>query len=222
MNDILKNLQQRFSDAPWMHPCDVCVVGLGAVGQGVALSLLANGYEVHAFDYQKVNDSNVIPQQYKLSQVGTDKVFAFLQNARDFIGAEPHIYNELYNGFESEVIVSAVDNMVARKQIFETFKASKECQLFIDARMLPNQFQVFCVTKDKIDDYESHLFNDDDIPSINCSFKSSRHNNQLIHGYITWMVCNYVTNRELGQVVYDVPFLYEFNPNYLQLCNTQY
>ncbi len=219
MKSTLENLNSRYSAAPWLKECDVVLVGLGAVGQGVGLSLLANEYNVVAYDFDKVSVENVIPQGYNINQIGKGKCEAFLENARNFVGRQPLAYDKAYDGMAGEVMISAVDNMKTRKEIFEAFLDS-DAQLFIDARMIPCQFQVFCITKDeaKIEYYKNSLFSDDEVPSENCSFKSSRHTNQMIHGYITGLVCNYVTNRDKKIDIYDLPVEYLFNSNHLSLC----
>lgn len=216
----LKSLQSRFIDADWLKELDVVLVGLGAVGQGVGLSLLANGYNVVAFDFDEVDSNNVIPQGYSQAQVGFSKAIAFDENAEAFIGVTPTVFDRAYNGMTGEVMISAVDSMSARKQIFDAFLDS-DAKLFIDARMNPVQFQIFCVRKDNIEQielYKTFLYSDAEVPEQNCSFKASRHTNQIIHGTITSIVTNYVMNRELDAEVYRVPFLYEFNTNFL-LCN---
>lgn len=219
----LKGLNSRYSSADWLAPCDIILVGLGSVGHGTALSLLANGYNLVAYDYDTVSIENVIPQGYSTDQTGILKTEAFLRNANMFLETAPVVYNCEYNGMVAEVMISAVDNMRTRKQIFEAFLSSDEAKLFIDARMIPCQFEIYCVTKDerKIKDYMTSLFEDNEIPEQNCSFKSSRHTNQIIQGMITSFVCNYVANREKQLEVYDVPFKYSFNSNYLGLCNFQ-
>lgn len=223
MKNTRSELTSRYADASWLKDCNIVLVGLGAVGQGVGLSLLANGYEVHAYDNDTVNLHNCIPQGYSLDQVGLNKTTAFLQNAMNFIGIQPVLYTKLYDDFTGEVMISAVDNMVGRKQIFDAFLNDEDSKLFVDTRMIPSQFQVYCITKDeeKIKLYQNSLFDDKDIPEQACSFKSSRHTNQIIHGYITSMVCNYVVNRELGIDAFELPAYYSFNSNYISLCGSQ-
>ncbi|MDV7401605.1 hypothetical protein RZS08_59855, partial [Arthrospira platensis SPKY1] len=109
---------------------------LGAVGQGVGLSLLANGYNVVAFDFDEVDSNNVIPQGYSQAQVGFSKAIAFDENAEAFIGVTPTVFDKAYNGMTSEVMISAVDSMAGRKQVFDAFLDS-DAKLFIDARMNP-------------------------------------------------------------------------------------
>ena len=219
MSNSLKAFQARFSDAPWLKQLDVVLVGLGSVGQGVGLSLLANGYDVVGFDFDEVDVNNVIPQGYSQHQIGMLKTLAFDENANAFIGTNPVVFGTKYNGMTAEVMISAVDSMSARKEIFDAF-VNSDAKLFIDARMNPVQFQVFCVNKDNIERYKSYLYNDSEVPEQSCSFKASRHTCQTIHGIITSIVTNYVMNRELEEEVYAVPFLYEFNTNFLS-CTIQ-
>ncbi len=223
MSDLLKKLQSRFADAGYLEPHDIVLVGLGAVGQGVGLSLMAIGHNLHVYDNDKVNDVNCIPQGYFVDQIGMQKTMAFSENSINSFGVYPTTYPIKYDGLCGQIMISAVDNMVGRKQIFEAFKNSDEAQLFIDARMNPVEFQIYCVTKnaDRIQRYEETLFNDNEVASQNCSFKASRHTNQIIHGCITSFVCNWIENNHSKVPVYSVPFLYYHNTQILDLCSYQ-
>jgi len=219
------NLRKRYEDAPWLHPCDVVLVGLGAVGVGTGLSLLANNYDLHVFDYDTVSEENVIPQGYLKSHIGWDKTEAFNDLADNFINKIAFTYNLKYNGLCGEVMISAVDNMSGRKDIFETFLSDDTSKIFIDARMIPCQFEVYCVQKsipETIDKYRETLFEDSAIYSENCSFKSSRATNLSIHGYISSLVSNYVVNREENSNYLSCPFKYFYNSNFLELCQSIY
>lgn len=216
------NFNKRYSDATWLKPCDVIIVGLGAVGHGTGLSLLANGYHLTVYDYDTVSEENVIPQGYSRLQVNYPKTVAFNDNANVFINTQAIAYNKLYDGMSAEVMISAVDNMEGRKQIFESFMNDEDAKLFIDARMIPCQFTVFCLDKDSENfeenakTYEATLFTDSEVIYENCSFKSSRHTNLSIQGYISALVCNYVSNKDVR--VLEIPFQHEFNSNFFTLC----
>lgn len=218
------NLKKRYEDAPWLKPCDVILVGLGAVGVGTGLALLANDYDLHVYDFDNVSEENVIPQGYSINHIGWDKTVAFNDLAALFIGNIATLYSKKYDGMCAEVMISAVDNMVGRKQIFEAFLEDETAKLFIDARMIPCQFEVYCVQKDSpesIELYKESLFDDSAIASENCSFKSSRATNLSIHGYISAMVTNYVVNRDSEMSYLSLPYKNFFNSNFLELCQTQ-
>jgi len=223
MGILLNSLQARYKDANYLKEHDIVLVGLGAVGQGVGLSLLAIGHNLHVFDDDTVDTVNVIPQGYAIDQIGMQKVIAFACNADNFIGHSPITYDKKYDGLVGEIMVSCVDNMVGRKQIFEAFKESDEAKLFIDCRMNPVEFQVYCVTKedDRIQRYEETLFLDSDVESQNCSFKSSRHTNQIIHGVVTSLICNWIENKESEVPVCSVPFFYYHHTQIFDLCSHQ-
>jgi len=218
----VNNFNKRYSDATWLKPCDVIIVGLGAVGHGTGLSLLANGYHLTVYDYDTVSEENVIPQGYSKLQLNYPKTVAFNDNANVFINAQAIAYNKLYDGMSAEVMISAVDNMEGRRQIFESFMDDEDAKLFIDARMIPCQFTVFCLDKnsenfeENAKKYEATLFTDSEVIYENCSFKSSRHTNLSIQGYISALVCNYVSNKDVR--VLEIPFQHEFNSNFFTLC----
>jgi hypothetical protein len=100
--------------------------------------------------------------------------------------------------------------MKARKLMFEAWKRNPEKELFIDGRMLMEQGMIFCVTPDKIDAYEQHLFEDSEVLDQPCSAKATSHSGAIIAGLMVSAYTNYLTNMKLGVDVRDVPFKFDY------------
>jgi molybdopterin/thiamine biosynthesis adenylyltransferase len=75
----------------------------------------------------------------------------------------------------SQIVISCVDTMAARKTIFETCLKCKSVQLFIDTRMAGLQGQVYSVdmnNKKEIANYKKTLFGDDEAVRERCTARS--------------------------------------------------
>lgn len=211
----MKNMQQRFLDAEWLEPHEILVVGLGGAGNGIAQNLLAIGHEVHAYDFDEVSLENVYVQGYPKSLIKESKTEAFKTIVDDFLpGSTLEVYNQKYDGLSAQIMISCADSMSARKEVFDSFCASEESELFIDTRMAAEIFEIFTVQKSKpeqIEEYRNYLYLDSEVEEESCTYKATRFNANILHGITTRIVCNYILNKKLEDDVYCVPFHYFWN-----------
>ena len=110
---------------------------------------------------------------------------------------------------------SAFDNMEARKSFFKIWKRNIEypmetgIPIFIDGRLEAEQLQIFCVTRERISQYEEYLFSDSEIEDTTCTMKQTSHVAAMIAAFMTSFFTNHVTNMVEKNYVRDVPFLFE-------------
>ena len=104
--------------------------------------------------------------------------------------------------------------MEARKTMFNTWKKFAllypETAIFIDGRLELESFQIFCVTPDRIADYEKHLFSDSVIEEAACTLKQTSHTAAMIATTMTAFLTNHIANLNLDIKLREVPFFYEF------------
>jgi len=132
-------------------------------------------------------------------------------------------------------VFSAFDNMQARKDMFsnwknyvkewkeagEAIKVAKDLgvstvelelgrdaktPIFIDGRLLMEQLTVFCVTPDKIEEYEKHLFDDSEVAEEPCTLKQTSHTAAMIASYMTSFFTNHFANTQTGENDRNIPF----------------
>lgn len=217
----------RWSGAEWATETrHIRLIGVGGIGSWTAFSLSRINHNLELIDEDVVDKTNVKGGQlYRTSDVGRYKTEAVRDIIRQF-GCQNQIscYTENYNqedfGF-NEITICGLDNMKSRKEVFNVWKEGlkesvshiKEC-LFIDGRLLLENMQIFTIKGDDevaIKEYEEkHLFNDSEVPELDCTTKQCTFGAMIIAGLITATLCNWLTNVKMGIEMREVPFYQRF------------
>lgn len=210
----------RFKDAPWFSSQTeelVLVGGAGGIGSWLTFFLARAGFKPFVFDFDTVEEHNIGGQMFRTQDIGSFKVKAVQSIVYQFCNKE-------INTFEVKVdentqthyfMFSAFDNMEARKNLFNVWKKSLETSvvtpIFIDGRLTMEQLQIFCVTPENMNEYETnHLFEDSEVEDAPCTMKQTTHSAAMIASHMVAFFTNHLTNIYEREVVRDVPFLYEF------------
>lgn len=226
---IVDPMRSRFSDAPWMtylNSKDVIVVGAGGIGSWVTMCLARIGCSVTLFDADTFEVHNMGGQLVMDGYVGMNKTRAVAEICGQLTGYSSVVsgMSEMYNegSFTNPIMISAVDSMKARKLIFEKWTilyGEDEEAIFIDGRLLAEDYQVYAVTKGRLEAYRATLFNDEDVPTENCTLKSTTHCGLGIASDMIGVLTNHAANmttRPQGFEVRDVPFkIVKSIPNFL-------
>ena len=163
-------------------PNTIGIVGCGAVGSFVAISLAKMGLiNFHLFDFDKVAEHNLPNQFFIESDVGEYKANATSINMDKF-NSDIYVCSHLKKirantimKFNQEIVVCCVDKMAVRKIVFEKAIKDKKCQLFIDTRMGGLQGQVYTVDMGNVKarkEYRKSLFKDKDAVQLRCTERS--------------------------------------------------
>jgi molybdopterin/thiamine biosynthesis adenylyltransferase len=209
----------RFKDAPWFPQRDelVMIGGAGGIGSWLAFFLTKAGFKPTIYDFDIIEEHNVGGQLFRPSDIGTLKVNAIFNIIKEFCGDEINTVSEKIdeNSPTHYFMFSAFDNMEARKYLFEVWKKSiPNCPvtpIFIDGRLTMEQLQIFCVTPDKIEEYENnHLFNDSEVEDEACTMKQTSHSAGMIATHMVGLFTNHITNIYEREILRDIPFYYEF------------
>lgn len=142
------------------------IVGVGAVGRNVALTLASMGaMRITLYDMDTVEDHNVTTQGFPQAQVGQRKVDAV---KADILRVDPEIeVDALHEEFErgkptGDVVFCCVDSMKARRMVWTGCKHS--AKFFADARVMGEVINVLAVkdpqTEPFEDGYEASIFDD--------------------------------------------------------------
>lgn len=211
--------RDRFKDADWFPKGDETVVigGQGGIGSWLTLLLSRIGYNLVTYDFDTVEEHNIGGQYFKSSDIGKYKTIAIRDNVMEYANNSITVFNEPIseNTIFSPFMMSAFDNMKARRDLFEIWKQSFEISnhypIFIDGRLEPEMFQIFCVRPHQAELYEKEcLFDDSAVEELSCTFKQTSHTAAMIAGHMTAFFTNHISNIHNKGDIREIPFLYEY------------
>lgn len=215
---MLQQQFDRFKGAPWFPKNDesIMIGGAGGIGSWITLFLTRAGFSPIVYDFDIIEEHNLGGQLFRSTDINKHKVIALHDIIKEFAGKEINVINQRIT-IESPThhfMFSAFDNMQARADLFAVWKKSiNNCPvtpIFIDGRLEMEQIQIFCVTPDRIEQYEEHLFGDSEVMDAPCTMKQTSHSASLIASLMTAFFTNHMTNIYERNKSRDVPFYYEF------------
>ena len=220
-------LRSRFSSITWASPLlmntPILVVGAGGIGSWTALFLARVGYNsITVMDDDIVQKHNIGGQFHPINNVGSSKVASLyneVQRMANKLLTTQQLKFTDRSVVRHPIVISAVDSMEARVNIFNAWKKyiekstdsinDKKVALFIDGRLLAEQLQVYFVTPDRIEDYEKTLFPDSEAEPEMCSNKQTTHFAATIAADIIKGLSNYMATIIDPDCARTIPFSIE-------------
>lgn len=130
---------------------------------------------------------------------------------------EPYVVRERIDIAYATTLKARFDEIGAITRIEPVIRIVKEVQgiptdtpIFIDGRLRAEQMQIFCVTPNRIEEYEKHLFDDSEVEDAPCTLKQTSHSAAMIGAHMTAFFTNHLTNNYSGDIDRTVPFLWEY------------
>lgn len=167
----------------WFDPdrtnASVTIVGCGGIGSFTALALAKLGVQrLTLVDYDVVEEHNIPNQLFGHGDLGLTKVRS-LADISDVLGGEAKWDcrdHRLQDGVPlSDVVISALDSMHARKDLWELVKGKPQCRLFLDARLAGQAIVLYAVRPMNPDDqagYEATLYSDKEAADDPCTARA--------------------------------------------------
>jgi len=130
------------------------IVGCGAGGSFTALTLTKLGVgKLVLYDMDVVEPQNIANQFFRLSDLGKNKALITKEICEAYKTNNQHIeaHPERFvnQPVKTDIVLALTDTIEARQDVFKQAVASSKCLLYIDARMLANDWQIYTVnTKD--------------------------------------------------------------------------
>lgn len=228
MSDISRTA--RFSTAPWYNntkPMRLMLIGLGGIGSHLAFQLSRLGKnKLYLYDDDSYESVNLAGQLVGASQVGQTKVEATKENI-DILSPGNTVYTAVEKFTENtpvnKYMFSGLDNMEGRKLIYEKWKETyygQEDAIYIDGRLSATEFQVLTLIGNNPSSFEQYekefLFDSSEAEPTVCTFKQTTYLAAMIAAQITGTFTNYLArkyseDKELAEVLYNVPFFYSYN-----------
>ena len=177
----------------------VTIVGAGGIGAATALAMAKCGFErLTVYDFDTLEEANGPNQMLPLSAsdrlkgdlfYGVYKVHALARLVYDMTLTAIRPVAERYVGQPlGEIVVSAVDSMAARRQIWSSALRSAEALFLLDGRMGRESLAIYAV--DLTDEaamgaYEETLHSDEEALPVPCTEKATIFTNLQIASWIT-------------------------------------
>ena len=158
---------------PYEFKDNVTIIGAGATGSWLALSLAKLGIEnITVYDFDVVEEHNIPNQAYNLKSfdgdghIGVPKVKALWDMVFLATGTQINIKNEKYtNQRLSGIVFLMVDSMEERKRIWEnSIKFKPSIRLLVEPRMgldVGRVYNVIPTDMQHIEQYEATYYSDD-------------------------------------------------------------
>jgi molybdopterin/thiamine biosynthesis adenylyltransferase len=201
--------------------CTVIVMGAGSIGGYSALALAKMGFpNIYVDDFDVVAEENISPQIYGPSYIGKPKTEALRQVILDLSGVnikqscnkcveipdQITLANFLAR-IPNLIVISAIDSMEARKNLFSICSASKTVKYFIDSRMaiqFLNCYAIDLYDKESIDKYRRTLFKDTEAIQEPCTNKSIAFTSMIAGGIVAKLTMDCV--KKIDSEVTEKPY----------------
>lgn len=205
---------ERFKDAPWYNGSKeekLVVVGVGGIGSNLLYYLTKTIplKKIVIVDPDTVESHNIGTQFFIPGGINEKKVDVIRTIMANF-GINPStiipLNRKVIKNDIMPITMVGVDNMDARKEVYEYWKSQDNREILIDGRLSANFYQVFTVLKGRENEYEKTLFSDEVVPDDMCTFKQTAYFAGLIGARIVHILVNYLINKYSGGEVCNIPF----------------
>ena len=200
---------QRFSGLFDMKNIHCTVIGVGGIGSWTVLGLAKMGVQhIRVFDPDRVSEENIATQLYSSETIDVSKTLALQYTVERL--TQPGIIDHCPFGIlpgsdeipPTRFLISAVDSIQARKDIWEVAKRSV-WEWYIDARMSAMSLTIHCVNCNDRAWYQTLLDGQDDrqIADEPCTSKATPFTGMIAGGFVTWTVALLYRGERVGKVL---------------------
>lgn len=179
----------------------IVLIGAGGIGSEVAVTLCKMGIgELTVYDFDKVEPHNLPNQGYRKDDLGKFKVDALKEICTAYSDVDFHAVPERFEDTprESCIVISGVDSMDSRKEIWKRIKLNPSVKMYIDGRMAREMLKVYRVNPSDLKSiaaYEKTLHSDEDAVEIPCTEKSIIYNVKAVAAFVAHQVRVFFTEQ---------------------------
>lgn len=154
------------------------IVGCGGIGSFTALALAKLGVQrLNLVDFDTVDEHNVPNQLFSRHQINDNKVAALHEHLSEQVGVKAATYCQpLQDGIpRAPVVISALDSMTARKDLWALVRYKLDVKLFLDGRLAGENVLLYAVDPTNPTDvkgYEGTLHSDEEGSDQPCTARS--------------------------------------------------
>lgn len=149
---------------------------------------------------------NIGTQFFTKNQVGKYKVEAISETIASSTDISLASFKKKFSNEYNPIIITALDNMKTRKEVYELWKSKEDREILIDGRLRASLYEIYVVIPGRETEYEKTLFEDSEVDEGLCTFKQTAYFGMLIGARITQCLVNYLTNKYAGEEICTLPF----------------
>lgn len=175
----------------------ITVIGAGAIGSFTTLALAKMGFgNITVWDHDHIDIENMNCQFYRRSDIGYPKVGALRQLVLEFTGIEINGKQDKYeSGIFPGIVISAVDNMAVRKNIWlNHVNKSPMTKIILDPRMGAEAALLFAMSPMEPKDqkaYSNSLYTDEAAVHERCTAKATMYTACMLSGLVAQVAKDY-------------------------------
>lgn len=175
-----------------MYP--VTIIGCGGIGSPTAVILAKMGCKnMTLIDPDIIEEHNLPNQFFRKDDVNSRKVDALKNMLLDFSDCSVKVIPDLFQGNFGggdlpRVVISGIDTMAARKNIWSAIRYNVNVALYIDGRTGGEILQILTIRPSQREDvelYERFLFSDKEVLPLPCGGRAIFYTGAIIGGLIT-------------------------------------
>jgi ThiF family protein len=192
----------------------VSVIGCGGIGSPTVLALAKMGCNrISIWDDDRVEDHNLPNQLYRVDDVGKLKVDSLSSAVLDFTGVDlVRFPARVHPGSELQgVIISGVDTMQARNDIWQAVRYQPSVEVYVDARMGAEVCRIYTIRPTDPDDvayYERTLYTDGEAQETPCTARAIIYNVFMIAALIGSQVKKFARGEVFPrEIIFDLATL---------------
>lgn len=179
----------------------ISVIGCGGIGSPTVLALAKMGCgNITVWDDDRVEEHNLPNQFYRLDDVGKLKVEGLARTVLDYTGVDL-VQSATRVGAATELrgaVISGVDTMQARQEIWKAVRYQPTVSVYIDARMGAEVCRIFTIQPTDPDDvtaYERSLHTDGEAQELPCTARAIIYNVFMVAA----LICSQIKKFGCGQ-----------------------
>ena len=198
----------------------VDIVGCGATGSRIALSLAKLGVEnIHVWDFDHVEEHNIANQVFGVGDIGLTKVEALANIVKHQTGMDLGVHAHKVTGETvfGDVVFLLTDTMSSRKEIWNgALKLKLKTKLLVETRMGADNGRVYALNPNKpghIREWEKTLYSDEEAEVSACGASISvGPTAEVISGLAVWQMIGWFSIEQGGEDSLDNEIIFSLRP----------
>lgn len=188
--------RDRFKGLEWAGKnVKITVGGAGGISSWLVLLLARTGkHTMTVWDFDVVEEHNTGGQLFGSQDVGSTKLQGLARIVEDLSDGVfiPKVQRFTKESAGSPYMFAGFDNMKARADMFEVWKAQEDRELLVDGRLLAETFQIFTCQRGQEEEYAKSLFDDSEVLPADCTARQTSHYAAMIAGMMTAVFTNFL------------------------------